>query len=483
MKNASVLFIFAFVNANVVSSVDSSTYGVLVKNVKVPREKTVLDSVSSGRCYYSGEVTFDFESSTDSVPIHVYLEDVPFQRYYLTNRSSMNPTNGNAHFRLIDSLCSGDVGWTKPKKGCLVHWRYSTENIKNHCRIKIGTGNYLYAHTRTEAYRDGEPIYLEDYRYNNIGLIAQFRRNVSAEDLSYMQGTQTPRYTVSGQLIVDDTVAPFETNAYDEEGRAVFRQQANSSGTLVNYRNSYVYDSLSRAVQTHYLQFGATADNPGTPVNIEYYTFDKANRIIQIESGFGCIVYSCDPVYEFDGKETFKIIYKDDSTSLRDSVVRELREDARNGKLVSRIINRYLYRPDGFIGEIVTISQGLDDPGTCWGFKDDKVGKTVYSSYDSLGYCNRSDSYNWNLTDSLFVFDPPSRCYRREYDAHGNTVKQFDFCDEDEKLRFTAKFNEFNHITLMEEINIKEQIIAYHYTWDLINLDEQEEFLHDENKE
>ena len=457
---------------------------VLIKKVVVPQENIVLDSNSNGRYFYSGEVTFDLESDMDSVNIHVFLEVVPIQRYIIIHPIDMSIEsykyfNGNAPFQSIDSLCTGDVGWIRPRKGCTIHWQYSTTDLKNHCRIKIGTGNYLYAHTKTEYFRDGVPSFYEDYRYNNLGLVAQFERTTFTSETDSGKEIKIPKYSKNGQLVVDDTTNPFITNVYDEKGRAIFRQEAVFSGLLVNFVEGYVYDSLSRAVQILQLNFGATAENPGEPVNVEDIVFDAGNRIIRNSKHFGCRVTTCDPIYEFSGKEVIQFYYKDDSSHFPDSTVREFREDARNGKLVSIITNKNTFRPDGLIEESVSISQGMDDPGACWGVQDYDEQKSVYF-YDSLSYRYRIDLYEKNAPDSPYVhLSVASICNRREYDTQGNTIRMYDFCDENEKLVFKAEYNDFNHIIRMEDTSVENHTTVINYTWSLIDLDLQDMFFNE----
>jgi hypothetical protein len=320
-----------------------------------------------------------------------------------------------------------------------------------------------------------------EYDYNNLGLVAQSQVNVLSPDPTLIDNKKTPKYTLDGQVLVNDTTNPFVKNGYDNQSRAIFREEADSGGFNIHFILGYVYDSLSRAVQIQYLPWGATSKNHGTPFNVEYINFDAANRVVLINSGFSCIVNTCTPIYEFDGKEIRQFFYKDNSSSQLDSLVREFREKARNDKLVSRIVNKFSYRQDGLKQEDCWVAIGLDDSGTCWGTQFYQEQKTAYY-YDSLGYNIRSDFWERRSVDSDFTLHSTSLCYRRVYDAWGNTIQQFDFCDTNESLSWEARYNEFNHIIQLEgDGMLNGQKVPYISTfqWDLLDLEKQKGFLHE----
>lgn len=96
-----------------------------------------------------------------------------------------------------------------------------------------------------------------------------------------------------------------------------------------------------------------------------------------------------------------------------------------------------------------------------------------------MKYVFRYDSWARNSLDSSLK-PVPELClgYRREYDALGNTIKQFDFCDQDETLLWKAQYNKFNFIIQQTGYGISDTTVA-NYQWDLLDLDNQKEFLHE----
>jgi len=461
---------------------DSLAFKLIVKNVVVPKDQIVLDSISNGSYFFSGVATFDLESSLASINLHVFLAEVPFKRYRIMNEIGIgeNIFSGNAQFRKIDSLCTGDVGLIKPKKNCVIYWRYSTKNRKNHCQIKIGAGNYYYANTKTEVTSITRGILAgkQEFWYNNLGLLLKSQENALDNGKPFVI-VKVPKYTNDGQVLVDDTTDPFVKNAYDNQSRAVFRQEAIASGYKVNFIFGYLYDSLSRAVQRQHLLFGATSAQPGAPFNIEYITYDDHDRIAFYEINFCFVNFVCrNPYDSIAGKETMKYFYGNGNSTLADSIVRDFFDKNRNYRLVSRIAEKYLYRPDSLIKEDVSISKGYDDSGTCWGSQFYQEGKTIYQ-YDAMKYVFRYDSWARNSLDSSLK-PVPELClgYRREYDALGNTIKQFDFCDQDETLLWKAQYNKFNFIIQQTGYGISDTTVA-NYQWDLLDLDNQKEFLHE----
>ena len=464
---------------------DSIDYKVLIKNVVVPQEQITLDSMLNGNYFFSGIAKFDIESSLDSVNIHVYLEDVPFKRYRIMKAMPLgmgeDTFTGNSRFIKIDSICTGDVGRIKSKKNCTVYWHYATKNRKNHCRIKIGTGNFYYANTKTETTSITRGILTskEEFWYNNLGLLSK-REEHSINYGSPLVITKVPKYTIDGQVLVDDTTDPFVTNAYDNQGRAIFRQEANANGLQINFVFGYVYDSLSRAVQRQHLPirakpFQTFQDSSST----EYISYDSHDRIAMHQSTSTYEKFTClNPYPSITVKQIVKMNYGSTTSRLVDSVVRDFLDINRNFRLVSRIINKFYYRQDGLFNESVSISKGYDDPGSCWGTQFYEERKSVFQ-YDAFMRQYRYDSWGRNSVDSSLK-SLPEFCasYRREYDAQGNTIKQFDFCDQNETLRWTAQYNQFNFIIQQTGYGISDTSVAT-YQWELLDLDKQQEILHE----
>ncbi|MBN1576119.1 MAG: hypothetical protein JW913_06185 [Chitinispirillaceae bacterium] len=441
------------------ASVDSTAYRVLIKNVTVPKELITHDSTVNGRNYFSGIVTYDLESDLDSVDVHVYLEDVPFQRYYITGKtltveySDTGYHYGHVRFIRIDSLCSGDVGKISPKAGCRVYWSYSTTNPKNHCRIKVGVGNFQYV--LTGILTEGEVQPNSTFKYNNLGLIRE------------LAGQQYPKYTLDGQMVVDDTASPLVVCSYDENGRLIYKDNMTYGPIFTFY-----YDSCSRLICLKQHENGATPENPGIVINNFIVTYGDDGYVHSVEKKAGYLVTACSPVWEFIGTEITTYYYSVSVPGRIDSLYREMFETTRNNKLVSRIINKFeSFDKVGHVTSVHSIVLGLDDPGTCWdagGISGYGEGRAVYY-YDSFGNLYRWESYRRDSPDKEFEKEFTS-CYRREYDDRGNVLRQYTFCDTSEILTSTYEYNRFNHVIRNASIT---------YAWDLIDLDEQEEALYE----
>ncbi len=446
---------------------DSTAFKVLIKNITVPKESIVLDSSVNGRNHYSGTVTYDLESDLDSVDVHVYLEEVPFRQYYITGKtltveySDTGYHQGHVHFIRIDSLCSGDVGKISPKAGCRVNWSYSTTNPKNHCRIKVGVGNFQYV--LTQVLEEGKEQTGPTFKYNDLGL------------LSELSGQKYPKYTVDGQMAADDTASPFIICSYDEKGRLIYKDNS-VYGPIFTFE----YDSCSRVVSVKQHDIGATPENPGTILNNFSVTYGNDGYVHTVSKKAGYLVSACSPVWEFIGTEITTYYYSPSVSGRIDSLYREMFETKRNNKLVSRIININEYSDDGYVTVLRSIVLGLDDPGTCWG-AGGMLGygetRTVYS-IDSAGFTCGYDSFRRNSPDKEFE-KSYSDCWRREYDDQGNVLRQYRDCDTNEILTCTYDYNRFNHVVRMAQYKDNRESSGNTYTWELIDLDAQEEALYE----
>jgi len=446
----------------------------VVSSVHVPPDNIVLDSVAAGRYYYTGTASYRLQADEDSVQIHAYLEFVPFERFMIPRPFAKEVNHhrvlgGHARFRRIDSLCTGDVGWVQPGDSLSFVWRYSTTDASNHCRIKVGVGNLVYVNTKTTDYKAGEQTSRFVYRYNNRGLLAK--------TISDHLPPKVALYNRHGQLLVDDTTSPFVTNAYDSLNRLVFAREANESGVHLNFIYGYKYDSLSRAVEVRGLRWGATPQAPGIPSNVEHISYDSLSRIVNTQKQVSVEVKTCAPVYHFVGELTREYFYSPGSLK-PDSLLRIYTETARD-KVVSRILNRYSYDRNSQLAQIHTLVYGLDEPGACWGPEDGS--ESVWTRlHDSLGHEYRIESRHRSFSDSAYTVSS-ALCRRRDYDTEGNTVVQYDFCDENEVVAWRAGYNEYNHIEVRwvpsdsSETPLNQAI----YRWELLNLDTLEEVLHD----
>lgn len=209
------------------AAIDSTAFHTFIKNVSVPQSEISLDSTSGGRTYYSGKAYYDIQTPGSAVSVHVYLEEIPFEPYVIYTEKYFH---GNGKFIKIDSLSSGDLGLMTSKNKCIIHWSYSTINPKNHCRIKVGTGNFLYAKTKDSL--DGTTRWT--YQYNNIGLLASTKIDPISSG-STASHLIIPKYTRGGQRMIDDTATLFAVNGYDNLERLTFTKEADQIGLILHF--------------------------------------------------------------------------------------------------------------------------------------------------------------------------------------------------------------------------------------------------------
>jgi hypothetical protein len=470
----SMLFTIILLFSIYVTAVDSTAFHTFIKNVSAPQSEITLDSISGGRSYYSGKAYFDIETPGTAVSVHVYLEEVPFEPYVIYTQKHFH---GNGKFINIDSLSTGDIGLLLSKKQCVVRWSYSTTNAANHCRIKIGTGNFLYAKSKDSL--EGQTRWI--YKYNNIGIIASTQID-SIGSGSIPSHLIIPKYTLGGQRMIDDTGSPFAVNGYDNLERMTFTQEASQNGYILHFIYGYTYDEKNRAIQKQQLPFGSTPKMPGTPFKVDTFSYDSLDRLTHENRPLSYIFNN--PIFWPTSKQ-FNVIIKTDyyydqnSDNTKQSFALYYDKD-RNLKPLCSITQDFLYNSSGKLDSSHTISRGLDTIGNIYGptFYDERRDITIY---DAHGYDYKSIAWERHSPDSSFQNLNFSYCYRREYDNVGNVIKQFDLCDSNEYLVWTMSYNEYNAPILQQvpnQINAGTSNI-YRFTWELVNLDSAQEYYHE----
>jgi hypothetical protein len=455
------------------------TSGVFIKNVMVPQQEIALDSIVAPRFFYSGNAYYDLEAQGPA-QVHIYLEEIPFEPYTIILFTKTGDTHycGHARFVKIDSLCSGDVGIVQGKTHCSIKWSYSTTNPANHCRIKIGLGNYLYAKTQDSL--EGQIRWT--YTYNCTGTIASTMID-SIDVGSIGRKVVVPKYTKGGQIMIDDTSHPFAVNGYDEKERMTYAREASTDGLILHYIYGFVYDTSNRVIEQQMLQFESSPENPGQPFNTIYYSYDSAGRL-KTETQNRSFIFN-NPIFwpvsvPFDTKLVTNYFYNQDFSKPCSSVAMYY-DLNRNLMPLSRGFQQTFFSAAGRIDSTFSIEQGLDSPGTVYGPRTYRETRRV-PVYDDHDFAYRSMTwYKYFSPDSPFVRDDDGYCYRREYDNAGNIIKQFDYCDTNEQLAWSMKYNEFNAPIMQEDPDqsIPGKSFRTWYTWDLLDLDTTKEHLHD----
>ncbi|MBD3242936.1 MAG: hypothetical protein GF331_20255 [Chitinivibrionales bacterium] len=437
-------------------------------DVEVPQELVSLDSVVGQRHYFSGTAQYTLVAAQDSLIIHVYLEYVPIARYL--NYPFLGEYEvGHAPMQCIDSLCDGDVGWVKPGRDLQVRWRYSTVSATSHCRIKIGLANYLYANTSRRMGTD-----VKRYEYNRLGELARtITSTISAAD-TVVVDTAVPLYTVHGQMTVDDTSAPYNTIVYDSLGRAVLRQRASPDGLIWHYTYGYGYDSAGRATHQYHLPFGTSVYDWDAALNRDRYTYDALGRLSYCDSYLSARQFppECGG-FTFDGLSTAHLSYQGTGETVTRR--RQAYIDTARGDTLVRIQTDYYH--GGFAAgpdSAVANTTYLGPVGTCWGSDKGMTAVKSVHSYDWTGRQVAVDYYSRTAADSPWVYTG-SKCTRAVYDASGNTIEQYDFCRQEERLQWEATFDQYNY---------RQRLIQYHgvgtsdttwMVWELLDLDTLEE--------
>jgi hypothetical protein len=455
--------------------VDSTAFQVFINKVSVPLAEIILDSVSNGRYYYSGMAYYSIETPGTAVSVHVYLEEVPFEPYVIYTEKYFH---GNGKFVKIDSLSSGDIGPMTTKSNCVVRWSYSTSNTKNHCRIKIGTGNLLYAKTKDSL--EGKSRWT--YTYNNIGLLASTRFD-SLGPGSERSRLIVPKYSRGGQRTIDDTSTLFAVNGYDTFERLTFTKEADLLGLIVNFFYGYVYDEKNRAIQKQQLDFSSTPQNHGVPIKIDTFFYDSLDRVIREIRSMSYNFYN--PIFWPDTK-TFNVLIKTDNYYLTnsDKLARSYSpyyDKDQNLKLICAVFIENYFGPASRLDSSHSIEKGLDSIGTVYGPRTYREFRSI-PMYDEHDFAYRLERWHkYYSPDSQFIKEPGGYCYRREYDNAGNIIKQYDGCDAQETLQWSMVFNKFNAPVIQsgsDPINPGNSFNK-HFTWELLDLDTAKEYYHE----
>jgi hypothetical protein len=453
--------------------------GVFITNTMVPQQEISLDSIVLARYFYSGNAYYDLEAQGPT-QVHIYLEEIPFDPYTIISYTKTGDTHyyGHAEFIKIDSLCSGDVGIVQGKTHCSIKWKYSTINPSNHCRIKIGVGNYLYAKTKDSLEGQTRSI----YSYNRTGTIA----STTIDSLGTLASRKivVPKYTRCGQIIIDDISHPFAVNGYDEEERMTYAREADDYGFVIHYIYGFVYDSCNREVEHQTLRFGASPENPGQPTSSIFFSYDSMGRL-KTEIKNLSFLFDNDifwPIRNVPFNTRLEIGYFYNKTFAKPSSSVAIYYDRnRNLMPIDRVTENFYYSAQGQIDSTLTIEQGLDSPGTVYGPRTYSERKVI-PVYDEHSFAFKNVTWlKYFSSDSPFVRIDDSYCRRREYDTTGNILKQFEHCDTNERLVWSMQYNEFNAPIMQEfyDQSSTGKIQRIWYNWDLISLDTTRELLHD----
>lgn len=406
-----VLFLIAAWTSAPLRSQALDPFQVRISSVTIPSQSIRLDSTRGSLRHYSGELTFDLASSYDSVPIHVYMEEVPVQRTFMI----YGEETGRGPFVRIDSLCSGDLGWVKPKPACRVRWRYATANPRNHCRLKVGMANleYLVAWDSTASIGIGSR---RDFAYNRLGL--PVRRVVGAATAAYT-------YNRHGFPLFEP---PHTWIRYDSLSRRIYFQQG--QGATLQAIFGYAYDSLSRLSEIRSHPPGYPMEAPGPPFNREKFRLDHRNRVVYREVKLKAQKYSCNPDFKFDGVEKSSTWYYEDAAGGKiDSTVVEYHDSTRTAPLLFRTLTVTRRSRDSLLLEAMETTTGFDSaPGSCFAPAYDGQTRHEY----------RLDSRGWPATTVISrrpasggAFSPvDTLCAPREYDAAGRVVRAFLTCED-----------------------------------------------------
>jgi hypothetical protein len=384
---------------------------VRFSSVTVPPQSIRLDSTRGLFRHYSGELTYDLASAYDSVPVHVYFEEVPVQRTFMIHSEEA----GRARFVRIDSLCGGDLGWVKPKRGCRVRWRYATANPRNHCRLKVGLANleYLVASdsSKSEGIEAGR-----DFSYNRLGL--PVRRSV---------GTSTATYTYNRHGYPLFT-PPYIWTRYDSLSRRIYYQYG--QGATLQAIFGYAYDSLSRLAEIRHLPSGYPMEAPGPPFNREMFRLDGKNRVVYREAKLEAREFMCNPQFTFKGTDRSFIWYYENSAGEKiDSTVREHLDSTRASPLLVRITTVTRRNRDSQLVEELETFTGFDTaPGSCFAPAYNSQTRRDFQ-LDGQGW--PAKTVVWFKSASESAFSPvDTLCSPREYDAAGRIVgSRYDCAD------------------------------------------------------
>jgi hypothetical protein len=446
------IFLFIIVlrlGMSLVHALDPRFQEAIIRDVTVPTNRITVDSLPEGGYRYSGELTYNLESSLDSIQLHVYLETVPFARYFVKEQWE----GGQGALMRIDSLCTGDLGWVRPKSGNLIHWTFTTPDKSLHARIKVGMANldYVLRERRDYASADTMNPIVTRFGYDNRGL------------------DKSMTYNLHGQVLFDP---PYRWRRYDAGNRLVY-EQLGMNATL-QFIFGWVYDSLSRAVEKDHLPPGFAPESPGKPFNRELYQFDAASRMTRSQKYLSATQFACNRDYRFYGLDIQEYFYRDAAFPLPDSTVRSYLDTAKQNKLLLREHQSFRYNPDSTVDSYDHWTEGFDVPGTCWSPEYDMEdrGKIQYDAHR-----HPFKTLLEIRTSPSGAFKTDSSCNVQDYDERGNPIRSYLGCTD--KVDWEAAYNIFNH--KMEEKHYLDGAVnsRTRYQWELIDLDQQEEFKHD----
>ncbi|MEO6097106.1 MAG: hypothetical protein ABIW76_16070 [Fibrobacteria bacterium] len=377
--------------------------------ITVPPQSVRLDSTRGALRFYSGELTYNLATDYDSVPVHVYFEEVPVQKTFLIQRED----SGRAAFVRIDSMCSGDLGWVKPSQGLRVRWRYSTANSRNHCRLKVGMANleYLVAY---DSSKSGGFASRHDFAYNRLGL-----------PVRWMVGTETVDYAYN-RFGFPLFAPPYIWTRYDSLSRRIYYQYGQGANLQAIF--GYTYDSLSRLNEIQHLPGGYPMEAPGPPFNREVFRLDNRNRVVYKEAKLEALQFMCNPQFTFKGTDRSFIWYYENSAGEKiDSTVREHLDSTKVAPLLVRITTVTRRNRDSQLMDELETFTGFDTaPGSC--FAPAYNSQTRYDfQADSQGW--PAKTVVWFKTASETAFAPvDTLCSPREYDATGRILHSMFNC-------------------------------------------------------
>ncbi len=384
---------------------------VRFSSVTVPPQSIRLDSTRGLIRHYSGELTYDLASAYDSLPVHVYFEEVPVQKTFMIYKEE----TGRARFVRIDSLCSGDLGWVKPKPGCRVRWRYATASSRNHCRLKVGLANLEYLLARDSSKSEGVEV-RRDFAYNRLGL--PVRRVIGSATVEFTYNRHGfPLFT-----------PPYSWIRYDSLSRRIYFQYG--QGATLQAIFGYAYDSLSRLAEIQHLPGGYPMEAPGPPFNREVFRLDNRNRVVFKESKLEANVFACNPEFTFKGVDrSFTWYYENTAGEKIDSTVRDHLDSTRAAPLLVRTTTVTRRNRDSLLVDGLETFTGFDTaPGSCYAPAYNSQTRFDFQ-LDSQGW--PAKTVVWFKTASEEVFSPvDTLCSPREYDAAGRILhSKFDCAD------------------------------------------------------
>jgi len=446
------------------ASLNDTAYSCLVRNVRVPRDSITMESSNGSVFYYSGSVFYDLETDLDSVPVHVYMEEVPMRRYRLHDSLHV----GHVPFSKIDSLCSGSIGWVSPGSNRHVRWQYGTTATANHCRIKVGVGNVAFVRTH-EISKTGSQQFTRLYSYNKMGLLHRIR-SWQGDTAAPPRTEQVIKYTEHGQTLGLGRVV----NSYDSLGRLCYSRMGTGVTSLYVY--GYSYDIHNRLRKRYHLRSGALPCDFSTWINRDSIAYDDKDRIVykdrylRIQRGaYNTNKYPLCSGFTFSGLDAQKHVYS--GLQQVPDTIRRVHVDTSTGTVMSRNVTVNFHN-GSTVDSSLSSSSTHGDPGTCWGSDQNWPQKRIVYTYDQFGRKSGSRHYERLSSDSSWV--PTVRsCWPVEYDSSGNITVRYSSCDSS-KTEWSAVYNRWNEIIQQKEFGVQDTTLRT-YTYRLLDLNEMED--------